>query len=56
MTEFYHPLPVQPMIHHTYGVSQVSRPFVMGLTVSPIYEGDVRPSGEIIVSFVEYSG
>lgn len=41
MTEFYHPLPVQPMIHRTYGVSEVSRPFVMGLTASPIYGGDV---------------
>lgn len=38
MAEFYHPL---PMVNRIHSVSQVSRPFVMGLTASPIYGGDV---------------
>lgn len=41
MTEFYHGIPELPTSERIYGVSQISRPYVMGLTASPIYGGNV---------------
>ncbi|KAF5349213.1 hypothetical protein D9756_009505 [Leucocoprinus leucothites] len=42
MAEFYHTIPEQPASSRIYGVSQVFRPYVMGLTASPIYGGNVE--------------
>ncbi|KXN86833.1 Dicer-like protein 2 [Leucoagaricus sp. SymC.cos] len=42
MLEFYHTIPEQPASNRIYGISQVFRPFVMGLTASPIYGGNVE--------------
>lgn len=41
MLEFYHKIPELPASERIFGVSQISRPCVMGLTASPIYGGDV---------------
>jgi ERCC4-related helicase len=42
MQEFYHSIIEQPAGNRIYGISQVFRPFVMGLTASPIYGGNVE--------------
>lgn len=42
MVDFYHKIPELLSSERMYGVCQISRPYVMGLTASPIYGGNVE--------------
>lgn len=42
--DFYYRIEERPASLRIYGISQVSRPYVLGLTASPIYGGDVVKS------------
>lgn len=46
MVEFYHRIKDRPTTDRIFGISQVNRPYIMGLTASPIYGGNVARSFE----------